>query len=109
MFEEAEPTWTDGPLILIGRAVRSRRHDLGWSQRELGAVIGLSQSTISRLEHGRTPTLKLKRFARLVVLLRWVGTEDERRRALATRDRPAWWDSEERRRRRTCDASLGAP
>ena len=36
----------------LGRALRDRRLAVGWSQRALGASVGLSQQEVSRLELG---------------------------------------------------------
>jgi transcriptional regulator with XRE-family HTH domain len=94
VFEEREPPWTGSALQLIGRQVRDSRHALGWSQRELARRVHLSQSTISRVEHGRNRTLKLSRFARLVVVLGWVGTPESRAIALRARDPSPWEYSE---------------
>ncbi|HET7028327.1 MAG TPA: helix-turn-helix transcriptional regulator [Candidatus Limnocylindrales bacterium] len=90
MFEEREPPWTGSALQLVGREVRASRHRLGWTQRDLGRRVRLSQSTISRVEHGRNRTLKLSRFVRLVVVLGWVGTPEARRIALVARDPQPW-------------------
>ena len=50
-----------GPL---GRALRGLRQDLWLSQERLGAIAGVSQTTISRLELGRHVNWAL--FCRLV-------------------------------------------
>ncbi len=86
MFVELEPPWTGSALQLVGRAARQSRHRLGWTQRELAARVRLSQSTISRIEHGRNRTLKLSKFARLMVVLEWVGTPESRALAVEARD-----------------------
>jgi predicted transcriptional regulator len=94
VFEEKEPIWTGSALELMGREVRKSRHRLEMTQRELGRLVWLSQSTISRVEHGRNRTLKLAKFARLVVALGWVG--DAQPRAIVLDDAepmppPAWF------------------
>jgi predicted transcriptional regulator len=50
-----------GPL---GRAVRGLRHELFLSQERLGALAGVSQTAVSRLELGRHVSWSL--FCRLV-------------------------------------------
>lgn len=44
------------PLAVVGRRMRSRREELGWSQEKLGVLIGLDESAsrarISRYELG---------------------------------------------------------
>jgi HTH-type transcriptional regulator/antitoxin HipB len=44
----------------LAEAVRSRREELGWSQRQLGERAGMTQPGIARFEAGgTTPTLPL--------------------------------------------------
>lgn len=50
----------DERLTGFGRAVRTRRLELGWSQERLAHAAGLEQSYISGLESGaRNPTLRI--------------------------------------------------
>ena len=56
-------------LMVIAYAVRGRRLMYGLSQRQLGFRIGVGQSTISRIENGRLPTLKVSTLARIVGVL----------------------------------------
>jgi transcriptional regulator with XRE-family HTH domain len=59
--------YNDGELAAleqIGLAIRRVRLSLGWTQRMLGDRCGLSQSSISRIEAGLAPTLRLSRLAR---------------------------------------------
>ena len=37
---------------MTGKRVRKYRRQKGWSQEQLGAMIGFSQSKISKIEHG---------------------------------------------------------
>ena len=39
-------------MQLIGERVRMYRRQKGWSQEQLGAMIGFSQSKISKIERG---------------------------------------------------------
>jgi len=44
----------------LAKAVRLRREELGWSQRQLAELAGMSQSGVARFEAGGTiPTLPL--------------------------------------------------
>lgn len=40
----------------VGDRIKQRREELGWSQEELAAASGASQSTVDRLEKGQTST-----------------------------------------------------
>ena len=75
--------WTsrddDDPAIRRGRAtlgsaVRRARLRQGFSQRQLGWLVGFDQTTISRLE---TAKLKGMRFKMLVRLIGILGCPDE--------------------------------
>ena len=39
-------------MQLIGERVRKYRRQKGWSQEQLGAMVGFSQSKISKIENG---------------------------------------------------------
>ncbi len=39
-------------MLLIGDRIRALRRQRGWSQEQLGAMIGFSQSKISKIERG---------------------------------------------------------
>lgn len=54
-----------GPEI-VGAAVKSMRLAIGWTQKELGARIGLSQSGVSRIERGRQQDLTFETAERLL-------------------------------------------
>src|SRR5919197_5915677 len=56
-------------LRRIGEAIRRARWTSGLSQRQLGAMAGLSQSTISRLECGVAPTVRFSRLAHLLMAM----------------------------------------
>jgi transcriptional regulator with XRE-family HTH domain len=53
-------------LVIIGRAVLAGRLGRGWTQRQLAWRVGLSQSTISRLETGRLRAMRMATLARIV-------------------------------------------
>lgn len=60
---------TDSPIVRIGQTLTRLREAADLSQKDLAAAIGMSQSLISRLEHGtQEPQL-----AKLVVLAKFFG------------------------------------
>lgn len=59
--------WTRVALTEIGAVVRYLRGQHGLSQRVMGERSGLSQSTVSRLENGLLPGLRLAWLARVFV------------------------------------------
>ena len=66
----------------LGEAVRLRREELGWSQRQLAERAGMSQPSVGRFEAGGTnPTLPLlERLAQALGLTaEWLGAEDQAR------------------------------
>jgi transcriptional regulator with XRE-family HTH domain len=56
-------------LAQIGAALRVARLRIPWSQHALARRCGLSQSSISRLEAGKAPTVRVARLARVLVAL----------------------------------------
>jgi transcriptional regulator with XRE-family HTH domain len=60
---------------MIGHIVLDGRREAGMTQRQLGALTGLNQSTISRLERGKLPGLSMKNLATII------GVLADRRRA----------------------------
>ena len=86
-------------LLAVGRAFFRARQKAGLSQRRLEALSFVPRSTISRLENGRMPSVRVSHLARLVRVLGRIAidTADDdsvmRRLAsrtddlLATRDR----------------------
>lgn len=70
----------------IAKVVRLARHARGWTQAELGAATGYSQSAISRIERGRAQvydTRALRRIARALDMApRLVGLADDPRETL---------------------------
>ena len=64
-----ERTQTEG-LMTIGDWVYQGRLHMCWSQRRLQEVSGVHQSTISRLERGLAPGLRVATLARIVAALR---------------------------------------
>jgi transcriptional regulator with XRE-family HTH domain len=53
-------------LRIIGQAVRAGRLDSGISQRQLAYRVGLSQSTLSRLETGSLRNMRMVTLARVI-------------------------------------------
>ncbi len=54
MSEARRSTSAEAAILeSIGKQVAAGRHDVAATQRHLARVVGVSQSTISRLEHGQ--------------------------------------------------------
>ncbi len=53
----------------LGAAVRDARQRAGLSQRDLEALSGVDQSSISRMERGRVPGMRLDKLARVAMVL----------------------------------------
>ena len=53
----------------VGLLIRRARVRNGWTQRDLGALCGIDQAVISRLENGKQRGLSWHRFGRLVATL----------------------------------------
>lgn len=62
----------------IGAGIRSIRHAVGWTQKELGARVGQTQGWVSRVENGRIEDLTFSAADRLLAALgaRLVATID---------------------------------
>ena len=56
-------------LRLLGDQLRRARLGNGWSQRRLERMSGVDQTTISRLENGKLPSLRLARIVDLMQAL----------------------------------------
>ena len=56
-------------LEAIGGAIRAARLRVPWSQHTLARRCGLSQSSISRLEAGKAPTVRVSRLAHVLMAL----------------------------------------
>jgi len=67
----------------LAEAVRSRREELGWSQRQLAERAGMTQPGIARFEAGgTTPTIPvLERLARALGLRLTVALGPDKRRS----------------------------
>jgi len=50
--------------VVMGRVIREARHECGWSQRQLAARLGVSQSAIARLERGHLDYLDVRLVTR---------------------------------------------
>ena len=57
------------PLRWIGTGVTLARRERQLSQRGLAALSGVDQGTISRLERGLAPGMRLESLARILVVL----------------------------------------
>lgn len=82
-------------LASLGDDVVRLRAALGRSQAWVGRACGLSQSTVSRLEAGAAPSLRLERYARVLAVLRtgrvlspWEPMSDDDRFIHARTKRP---------------------
>lgn len=63
-----------GVHLSLRDAVRFKRNECGWSQRELAKMAGLSSAYVSALETGRIQP-SLRAFACLARVLRLTGPE----------------------------------
>ncbi len=66
---EGGPTDVDADLRSIGRGMLAARRRRGLTQRQLEDMSCVPQSTISRLENGKMPSVRLSHLARLVHVL----------------------------------------
>ena len=65
---DEEPRNSD--LVVFGRIVRTSRIYAGMSQARFGTVVGIDQGSMSRLERGALPGIRLRR---LLPLLKEMG------------------------------------
>ena len=56
--------------VAFGTLMRSIRGGLGLTQRRLAERCGVSQTTISRFERGRAPTMRFELVLKILVALR---------------------------------------
>jgi transcriptional regulator with XRE-family HTH domain len=63
------PTTSQIGVEAIGIIVKNARVGCGLSQRQLGMLCGMNQSTISRLETGRLRHLRFQRLATVLGVL----------------------------------------
>jgi DNA-binding Xre family transcriptional regulator len=68
MYGPTDPEVIDA-LKRIGAGVRAARYDHALSQMQLERLSGVDQTTISRLENGRAPRLRLDVLARIAMAL----------------------------------------
>lgn len=64
----------------IGEKIRTRRTDLGWSQRELAAKMGYNHSTVGRIETGKVdiPQSRILQFSEVLgVTVGYLMGEDD--------------------------------
>ena len=69
-------------LEIIGRNVRRARLAASLTQAQLGALSGIDQTTISRLETGKLDGLRLRRLARIAAVLNGFQLTDTRTKAI---------------------------
>ena len=75
---------------MIGARIRELRRKRGWSQAQLGAMIGFSQSKISKIEHGDWDSLSdLKLLAAALEVKIEELMKDETVTRLFTCEKPA--------------------
>ena len=68
-------------MALIGERVQKYRRQKGWSQEQLGAMVGFSQSKISKIENGDWDSLSdLKKGTKYVFRVRCQKTNKDRGR-----------------------------
>ena len=83
-------------LIRIGAEERQRRQRAGLTQRALEALTGIDQTTISKMERGRLPGLRMHHLARIRLACRTgkhvgptYGPRESTQRARGTSAKPA--------------------
>jgi transcriptional regulator with XRE-family HTH domain len=74
----------DLALVDVGRSIYEARRVAGLSQRGLAERCGIDQGSISRLERGLLPGIKIRRLCRLIAVLGrvdivWTGGRAEPR------------------------------
>jgi transcriptional regulator with XRE-family HTH domain len=57
------------PMETMGDRIRQLRVARGYSQEELGSLVGVSKSAVSQWELGATKNIKLETFLRVVEIL----------------------------------------
>ena len=62
-------SWEDRCAAIVGRWVAEARRLARYSQGALGARVGVSQSTVSRVERGLVPGASLRTIAPILVFL----------------------------------------
>jgi len=66
--------WSQAALELFGRLLRTWRLSAGMSQRMLQRDSGVHQSTISLIENGKRPGIRLVVIARLIAAIERAGS-----------------------------------
>jgi len=56
-------------LVAFGRRVRDCRRAMGVSQQAFGARVDLDQGSVSRLERGLLPGIRLRKLAPVLILV----------------------------------------
>jgi transcriptional regulator with XRE-family HTH domain len=86
MFTLGMMSWEDQCAATVGTWVAESRRIARYSQAALGGRVGVSQSTISRIERGLVPGAQLRNVAPILVFLEAelgdaIRTEGRKRRA----------------------------
>ena len=90
-FTPAMTSWEDRCAAIVGTWVAEARRIARYSQDALGGRVGVSQSTISRVERGLVPGAQMRTVAPILVFLEAelgdaIRSEAARRRGAALGD-----------------------
>jgi transcriptional regulator with XRE-family HTH domain len=79
-------------LACIGAAARRARHDRGLTQLSLELLTEVDQTTISRIENGLAPNVRLEYLARIIAVVGPLPPIERATRPIATRSLRAPWE-----------------
>jgi transcriptional regulator with XRE-family HTH domain len=94
-FTPEMTSWEDQCAAIVGTWLAEARRIARYSQDALGGRVGVSQSTISRIEHGLVPGAHLRTIAPILVFLE-AELGDAIRSEAIRRRRAAWNDPRSR-------------